>query len=175
MWVFNYVNDEWNRRGDTVCVEKFGQFAAISGDGQVISVGDHFGANRYGKGWVWGWSGAASEQRGNPFQGGTDSDLMRGTELNADRSVVSFHEFQFAFNREGSVRAWDWIDNSWEESFSSVGPAGNCIQGPSLSADGNIIAFGESRTDGGVAAARVYERGIDGWERKGADLFGSEL
>ena len=170
VWVFDYANGQWSRRGDTVRVEKFGQGAAISGDGQVIAVGDPFGANRYGKGWVWGWNGSAWEQRGNPFQGGTDSDLMQGAALNGDGSVVSFGEFQYAFNWEGRVRAWDWIGGAWQESFNSVGPTQHRISGPALSADGQILAHGESRIDGGVGAVRVYGRIADGWERRGGDL-----
>ena len=170
VWVFDYANGQWSRRGDTVRVEKFGQDAAISGDGNVIAVGDPFGANRYGKGWVWGWNGTAWEQRGNPFQGGTDSDLMQDAALNGDGSVVSFAEVQYAFNREGRVRAWDWAGGAWQESFNSVGPNQHRISAPALSADGQILAHGESRTDGGVAAVRVYTRNGDSWGRKGGDL-----
>ena len=69
-----------------------------------------------------GVTGVQREQRGNHFQGGTDSDLMRGAALNGDGSVVSFDEFQYAFNWEGRVRAWDWVGGAWQESFNSVGP-----------------------------------------------------
>lgn len=164
---------KWFQLGEDVYVDLYGQEIAISGAGDTVVVGDPIAASRKGKAFVWQWLDDEWTQRGSTFAGASSYDLMRGSDLNYAGNVLALDEFQYG-NRQGRVRSFDWDGLEWQADFSNVGGAGERIQYPSLSSNGNTIAYGSSLTTGSDPSAegfvRVFQKVNTDWIQKGIDI-----
>lgn len=188
VFIFDRVGAAWEQRGgvllpgDAAGDFNFGYGLALNEDGTILVVGspghqsDFFA---YGAVYIYDWSGSAWVQRGSILRASDKEDTDKfgqSVALNASGDVLAVGAYQWegATSNQGGVYIYDWSGSAWTERSSIVvsdSPASGVLFGVSvaLSADGLILAVGESLRTGTLTAqggVYVYDWSGSAWSQR---------
>jgi hypothetical protein len=186
--VYQWTNDAWEQQGDELTGEAvgdlFGDYAALSDDGQVIAVGakHHDGAfSNTGQTKVYRWLNEQWQQMGESIEGLAQfDDSGAALALSSNGMTLAIGETHNDSNGpdDGRVRVFTFSSNNWVQKGSDIyGELGSNLFGDDLcmSASGNTIAVGcryndEGTEDAGYAKMMTF---IDGdWVALGQVIYG---
>ncbi len=192
--VFGLTSDSWTQIGAAINAEtggdQTGQAVSLSDDGSIVAIGEPFnndlgftsGQVRVFENINNSWSQVGQELYGDNATAGAGTSV----DLSADGSVVAFGAPNTTVNGVaefiGNVRVFENVNNVWVQKGGDINGDGEIIkfgQSVSLSADGNIIAIGQTgnpaqnpATD--IGRVKVYHFVENEWVQLGSTIFGSD-
>jgi len=188
--VFDWVDANWNQRGDDVLGKApgdwFGTSVDINGSGDTVAVGAMFDDSdgaRQGSVGIYDWNGGEWSQRGNDIVGEEDYDFSGSSlAINDAGDVVVVGSPQtnapFGHSERGAATVYEWRGGQWQKRGSRIeGEANGDAFGSvvSISNPGNAIAVGASLNDGSSdleGHVRVYDWNGNSWSKRGDDIDG---
>ena len=183
--VFRWNGTEWLQLGNTITGstgEGYGRTVAISGNGQVITVGGG-GSNYTGKYGVYTLVNNTWTLRGGSFiLGEAAQDLYQSgssIHMSYNGDVVAIgapRNDGVAGSNTGHVRVYHWDGSSLSQRGSDIegdsvgGQLGGGSSGVSLSSDGNRMAIGAYAYGTNEGKVRVYDWDGSNWNLVGGDI-----
>jgi hypothetical protein len=188
--VFSFANDVWTQIGADLNGEssgdQTGQAVSLSADGYIVAIGEPFNNDLgYTSGQVRvfrnvnnNWAQIGSDLYGDNALAGAGTSV----DLSSDGSVVAFGAPNTAVNGVqdfiGNVRVFEQQNDNWIQKGGDINGDGLIIkfgQSVSLSADGNIIAIGQTGdpSDGDTGRVKIYEYGNNEWTQLGNTIMGT--
>ena len=183
---------EWNEELN-LHVPKGGQIAVINGvkreslalssDGDTLLIGEYnHGVSLYdfdGSNWV---------RRVNRLgaNAGSQDESGSSVAMSADGNIIVFgapaskRNFPSSYINIGEVKAYEWIDNAWEEIDVGTGIEVGARVGTSvaLSADGSRLAVGAKSADStagnGIGSVEVFQKSSSGYNKVGQTIYGDD-
>jgi hypothetical protein len=188
--VFEWTNDAWTQIGSDLNGEtggdQTGQAVSLSSDGSIVAIGEPFNNDPgYTSGQVRVFQNINSEwsQVGQDLYGesalagaGTSVDLSDNGTIVAfgapNTPVDGFNTFV------GNVEVFELQNNNWVQRGGDIEGDGLVIkfgQSVSLSADGNIIAIGQTGdpTNSDTGRVKIYEYLNNQWVQLGSTILGT--
>jgi len=192
--VFGWINESWAQLGADINAEtggdQTGQAVSLSEDGSIVAIGEPFnndlgftsGQVRVFENINNSWSQVGQDLYGDNATAGAGTSV----DLSADGSVVAFGAPNTTVNGVaafiGNVRVFENVNNVWVQKGGDINGDGEIIkfgQSVSLSADGNIIAIGQTgnpavnpATD--IGRVKVYQFVENDWVQLGSTIFGTD-
>ena len=183
--VFRWNGTEWLQLGNTITGstgEGYGRTVAISGNGQVITVGGG-GSNYTGKYGVYTLVNNTWTLRGGSFiLGEAAQDLYQSgssIHMSYNGDVVAIgapRNDGVAGSNTGHVRVYHWDGSSLSQRGNDIegdsvgGQLGGGSSGVSLSSDGNRMAIGAYAYGTNEGKVRVYDWDGSSWNLVGGDI-----
>ena len=185
--VFEYTGSDWVQKGNDIDGEAAGDWCGISldltPDGNTIIVGSSLnngngGASGHSR--IFVYSAGDWIQLGQDIEGEMNNDNS-GYKVrinNIGNRVAISYPLGESVDR-GAVRVFDWDGNAWNQIGNTIiGEDQDDRAGRSLSfnEDGDIIAVGTERNDGGGFSrghVRVFQLNGNNWFQMGDDLDGT--
>ncbi|MBN2728877.1 MAG: hypothetical protein JXR53_06595, partial [Bacteroidales bacterium] len=184
--VYNWNGSAWVQKGADFDAEaandQYGKSVSLSSDGNTMAIGaplnDGNGSNA-GHARIYSWNGSVWVQKGTDIDGeAIDDNFGCSVCLSSDGNTVAIGGYANDGNgsNSGHVKIYTWNGSAWVQKGTNInGEAVDDYSGisNSLSSDGNTIAIGAFRNDGGAADgghARVYSWNGSAWVQKGIDL-----
>jgi hypothetical protein len=189
--VFEWANNAWTQIGADLNGEtggdQTGQAVSLSSAGSIVAIGEPFNNDLgYTSGQVRvfqnvnnQWSQIGQDLYGESALAGAGTSL----DLSDDGTIVAFGAPNTPAGGlstfVGKVKVLELQNNNWVQRGSDIEGDGLVIkfgQSVSLSADGNIIAIGQTGdpTDGDTGRVKIYEYTNNQWVQKGSTIFGNE-
>lgn len=187
--VYKWSGTNWELLGDDIdgeaAYDESGVSVSLSSDGNRLLIGadrnDDNGIDA-GHGRVYQWRGSQWQQMGTDINGESFGDLFgHSVSLTSDGNRLAIGA-PFNINNNGTnsghVRVFSWSGTDWIQLGTDIdGEAAYDESGGSLSiaSDGNLLAIGAHRNDGGGLNAghtRVYEWSGTEWLQSGVDIDG---
>ena len=181
---FDATSDTWEQIGPDITEydsESAGNSVSISGDGQVVAIGDPL----YGRVMVYTFDGVGWTQRGNAIEGSQYGEFGYSVSLTRNGNIVACGSPRGSnFNIAGSVQILEWDGSQWNplgqeiESFLfELSRFGDSV---SIADDESTprIAVGspEQTVDfqnmSGSVSVWEYDRQSQFWFQKGDDMIG---
>jgi hypothetical protein len=179
----------WTQRGSDIDGAENNQsgFAiSLNSTGNTVAIGapqsymDQYG-NSNGSVRIFDWSENSWMQRGSNIEGiyGSQSGYSVSLSSNGNTVAIGAPSSDTPLN-SGSVKIYDWINNSWTQRGSIInGEEADDQSGYSisLSSDGNTIAIGAPYNDGNNldrGHVRIYDWNGSSWTQRGSDIDGEE-
>src|SRR5690554_170474 len=187
--IYENASGTWTQIGDDIDGQAFGNQSgysvSLSSDGTILAIGAplYNGVNGTFSGHVRVYKNISGvwTQIGDDIDGeATDDWSGHSISLSADGSIVAIGapDNDGTGNNAGHVRIYENISGIWTQIGSDIdGEAGGDLSGwsVSLSSNGNIIAIGAPRNDGGgnnAGHVRIYENISGVWTQIGSDIDG---
>ncbi|MEY3241109.1 MAG: hypothetical protein RIR11_2547 [Bacteroidota bacterium] len=191
--VFGYANGDWSQIGADLNGEssgdQTGQAVSLSSDGSIVAIGEPFnndlgftsGQVRVFKNINNNWSQIGNDLYGQNAQAGAGTSV----DLSADGSIVAFGAPNTTINGvpafTGKVRVLELQNNTWVQKGGDIDGDGTIIkfgQSVSLSADGNIIAIGQTgdpteNNPQDTGRVKVYQYVNSQWVQLGNTILGT--
>lgn len=186
--VFQYTEGAWTQIGDDIDGEADGDMSgwsvALSADGNVVASGAIFNG---GNGNYAGHVRVFENNGGNWIQVGDDIDGEAAEDqcgtsvaLSADGSVVAIGSPFNSGDQDdaGHVRVFQNNSGTWTQVGGNIYGEDNFDYSGtslSLSANGNVVAIGAPRNEGGASGGghvRVFQNNGGSWTQVGADIDG---
>lgn len=158
-----------------------GSAVSLSADGNVLAIGGPKNNSSVGAVWIYTRSGSSWSAYGsNPIIGtGNTGAAEMGTSvaLSADGTTLAFGGPQNN-SAVGAVWVWTNVAGTWTAQQSAILGTGNTGAAQvgnsiSLSADGNVMAFGGYQDNSVAGAVWIYTRTAATWAIQGAKLVGT--
>ncbi|MBT8072003.1 MAG: FG-GAP repeat protein [Gammaproteobacteria bacterium] len=189
--LYQWSGTDWNRMGGDIggetAYDQSGSSLSLSMDGERVAIG---APGNDGNGFdsgsvrVFEWTGTDWTQLGGDIRGEAANDESGASvALSADglRLAVGAPKNDGNGIDSGHVRIYEWSDGSWEQLGDDIdGETFGDESGWSvaLSSNGNLIAIGAMKNDGGgieAGHARVYQWSGSEWEQLGGDIDGEAI
>ena len=186
--VYEYSGGSWSLLGDDIDGEAagdyFGHSVSLDSDGDRVAIG---GYNNDGNGSdaghvrIYSWNGSSWNQLGSDIDGeaaGDRSGYSVSLDSDGDRVAIGAIRNGGSFSDAGHVRIYSWDGSSWNQVGSDIDGegeddrSGNSV---SLDSDGDRVAIGGRRNDGGGGNAghvRIYSWDGSSWNQLGSDIDG---
>lgn len=161
----------------------FGRNVAISGDGNVVTIGDNNYANWAGTAWIYKNTAGNWNLLGQEFsRGDTGDGKGSSVSLSDDGNTIAVGSSQDARNygTAGYTQVYQNINGIWSQIGLNIkGKHSSEYSGSSvsLSGDGSTVAIGStgnSEKKFHQGCVRVYKNVGGTWTQVGADLYGKE-
>ncbi len=180
--VVSYQLGSWSQIGSDIVAEAgelgFGNSVAISDDGTIIAIGvtpeSDIGLVKVYKHSSGSWS-----QLGSDISGIHAGDYFGyATSLSNDGTILAIGATDIADenNGPGAASVYQYSNGAWTKLGSTInGVDANDWFGRSVSLSGNgqILAIGSDRHDGGKGEARIYQYDSGSWSQLGSDINGN--
>ena len=180
--VVSYQLGSWSQIGSDIVAEAgelgFGNSVAISDDGTIIAIGvtpeSDIGLVKVYKHSSGSWS-----QLGSDISGIHAGDYFGyATSLSNDGTILAIGATDIADenNGPGAASVYQYSTGAWTQLGSTInGVDANDWFGRSVSLSGNgqILAIGSDRHDGGKGEARIYQYDSGSWSQLGSDINGN--
>jgi hypothetical protein len=192
--VFGWTNENWTQIGADINGEtggdQTGQAVSLSDDGSIVAIGEPFnndlgftaGQVRVFENINNSWSQIGQDLYGDHALAGAGTSV----DLSADGSVVAFGAPNTPVNGVqdfiGIVRVFENANNVWIQKGGDINGDGEIIkfgQSVSLSADGKIIAIGQTGNPGvnpatDIGRVKIYQFVENEWVQLGNTIFGTD-
>jgi hypothetical protein len=179
-WIFTRTGNVWTQQGNKlvgtggILYTTQGDAVSLSADGNTLAVGGEGDSLYRGACWIFTRNGSAWTQVGGKLKGtGATNSAYHGFRLalSADGNTLAV-----AGNGDSSSRGATWIyvrsGNAWTQLGSKIPGEGSTYgQSVSLSADGNILAIGETTFSPYRGRVRLFSRTGTSWTQLGNDLM----
>lgn len=186
--VYHWDGQSWVQMGldidGEVSLEEFGLTIDISADGSKLSVGGRSFTLWSGGSPVsqdigivrnYAWDGTQWNLRGTPMMGAAQGDKFGASvSLSDDGNTLAISSTK-TNGSNSSTQLFEWANNQWISKGSSVIGINNAAGGPcnDLSADGNMLAIGESWSNSVSGGAKIYEWNGTQWTQVNNSLQSS--
>ncbi|TNF66427.1 MAG: hypothetical protein EP298_09785, partial [Gammaproteobacteria bacterium] len=183
--VFEWDGSSWNQLGLDIDGEaandESGSHISMSADGFTVAIGATFNNASAGHVRIYDWDGSSWNQRG------LDIDALAGDESgvvamssDGNRIIVGRPLNDVGDTNSGQAVIYDWDGTNWTQVGATIDGAnfeGRFGITVSISADGNRVAIGEDRFDGGpggnlVGYTYVYDWNGTNWVQAGTEIPG---
>lgn len=192
--IYEWSGDSWVQKGNDIIGEanndSSGTSVSLSSDGNIVAIGaplnDNDGKTNSGhvRAYMWNSNTSSWDQLGSDIDGANTNDRSGSSvSLSADGHTVAIGETynsgidgqntNGSHNQAGHVRVFDYNGTSWVQKGQNIEGetyeiySGNSV---SLSSNGNIVAIGSRKYDGGDV--RVFHYNGTSWVQKGSNIDG---
>ena len=180
--VYQWDGSQWAQRGEDIDgllkLERSGGAVSISDAGDVVAIGgrdrsvisiDSVVTSDVGYVRVVAWDGTEWKDRGEPFFGTVLGEkLGTAVSLSADGNTVAMGGPKIAsLDIPGTAKIFDWNGSNWDQRGDDISGDHLAKTGSSvdLSADGNVIAVGETGHNSVYGQARIFKWNDNTWEQ----------
>jgi hypothetical protein len=182
--IFEWNGTSWNKIGYTLTsiskADGFGLAVAINYEGDQIIVGAPYASNggvNGGEAKVYTFENGQWKQKGQILKGkavggfGEDVDIT-GT---GSRIIIGSNQKVNNMTFAGGVRVYDYEGSEWKQLGDTIlgtMPFQRLGQQVEISADGNIISFGNSGVNGATGQIKTYKLVNQNWKPIGNPIIG---
>jgi hypothetical protein len=184
-WVFTRSGSTWTQQGGKLTGSgesgggRFGQWVALSSDGNTALIGGPYDHGEVGAAWVFTRSGSTWTQQGGKLTGSGESGGGRLGWTVALSSSGNTALIGGYLDNGGNGAAWVFTRSgeTWTQQGAKLTGEGEVGKGwfgnTALSSDGNTALITGDQDNGGKGAAWVFTRSGETWTQQGSKLTGS--